>query len=50
MCANVDEDNHLAMILKNGSVVAADVDASAAWVRSIDRMIIEYPVKSVMHK
>ena len=50
MRADVDEDNSLSLIFKNGSAVAADVDASAALVRSIDWMIIECSVKFILQK
>ena len=50
MRANVDEDNYLSTILKNGSVVAAHINASATWVRSVDWMIIKYSVGFILHK
>ena len=50
MPANVDENDRLSVNLKNGPIVTADIDASAAWVRALDWMIIEYPVKFILHK
>lgn len=50
MCADVNEDNQLSMILKDGAVIAADVNASTVWVCSIDGVVIEYPAKFFLYK